>query len=213
MKRFDKFDSRVTIALLATIFIGISIGIMRVIAFGVDPFTSSIIGISNSSKIDFRYIYPIVNAVILILIFFLNRPMIGMGTLINLLVIGPVADYSQMFISNLYTNPSLAKSIGLLIFANLLMAFNVSLYANVDIGVSAYDSLFITINKKNPKLSLGLSRIITDGVSILMGYLGKAPLGLGTVINLLLMGPLVEFFTKTSTKKILNIFNISLPLA
>lgn len=213
MKRFDKFDSRVTIALLATIFIGISIGIMRVIAFGVDPFTSSIIGISNSSKIDFRYIYPIVNAVILILIFFLNRPMIGMGTLINLLVIGPVADYSQMFISNLYTNPSLAKSIGLLIFANLLMAFNVSLYANVDIGVSAYDSLFITINKKNPKLSLGLSRIITDGVSILMGYLGKAPLGLGTVINLLLMGPLVEFFTKTSTKKILNMFNISLPLA
>ncbi|MFO3717178.1 YitT family protein [Anaerococcus sp. ENR1011] len=213
MKRFDKFDSRVTIALLATIFIGISIGIMRVIAFGVDPFTSSIIGISNSSKIDFRYIYPIVNAVILILIFFLNRPMIGMGTLINLLVIGPVTDYSQMFINNLYTNPSLLKSIGLLIFANLLMAFNVSLYANVDIGVSAYDSLFITINKKNPKLSLGLSRIITDGVSILMGYLGKAPLGLGTVINLLLMGPLVEFFTKTSTKKILNMFNISLPLA
>lgn len=213
MKHFDKFATRVTIALVATIFIGISIGIMRVIAFGVDPFTSSIIGISNSSKIDFRYIYPIVNAVILILIFFLNRPMIGMGTLINLLVIGPVADYSQMFISNLYTNPSLAKSIGLLIFANLLMAFNVSLYANVDIGVSAYDSLFITIHKKNPKLSLGLSRIITDGVSILMGYLAKAPLGLGTVINLLLMGPLVEFFTKTSTKKILNMFNISLPLA
>lgn len=213
MKRFDKFATRILIALVATIFIGNSIGIMRVIAFGVDPFTSSIIGISNSSKIDFRYIYPIVNAVILILIFFLNRPMIGMGTLINLLVIGPVADYSQMFISNLYTNPSLAKSIGLLIFANLLMAFNVSLYANVDIGVSAYDSLFITINKKNPKLSLGLSRIITDGVSILMGYLGKAPLGLGTVINLLLMGPLIEFFTKTSTKKILNMFNISLPLA
>lgn len=213
MKRFDKFTTRVTIALLATVFIGISIGIMRVIAFGVDPFTSSIIGISNSSKIDFRYIYPIVNAVILILIFFLNRPMVGMGTLINLLVIGPVADYSQMFISNLYTNPSLAKSIGLLIFANLLMAFNVSLYANVDIGVSAYDSLFITINKKNPKLSLGLSRIITDSVSILMGYLGKAPLGLGTVINLILMGPLVEFFTKTSTKKILNMFDISLPLA
>lgn len=213
MKRFDKFATRILIALVATIFIGNSIGIMRVIAFGVDPFTSSIIGISNSSKIDFRYIYPIVNAVILILIFFLNRPMIGMGTLINLLVIGPVADYSQMFISNLYTNPSLAKSIGLLIFANLLMAFNVSLYANVDIGVSAYDSLFITINKKNPKLSLGLSRIITDGVSILMGYLGKAPLGLGTVINLLLMGPLVEFFTKTSTKKVLNMFNISLPLA
>lgn len=213
MKRFDKFTTRTLIALVATVFIGISIGIMRVIDFGVDPFTSFVIGISNTSGIDFRYIYPMVNAIILILIFFLNRPMIGMGTLINLLVIGPVADYSQMFINNLYTSPSLAKGIGLLIFANLLMAFNVSLYANVDIGVSAYDSLFITMNKKNPKLSLGLSRIITDGVSILIGYLGKAPLGLGTVINLLLMGPLVEFFTKTSTKEILNIFNISLPLA
>lgn len=113
MKSFDKFTTRTLIALVATVFIGISIGIMRVIDFGVDPFTSFVIGISNTSGIDFRYIYPMVNAIILILIFFLNRPMIGMGTLINLLVIGPVADYSQMIISNLYTSPSLAKSVGL----------------------------------------------------------------------------------------------------
>ncbi|MDU2598718.1 hypothetical protein [Anaerococcus sp.] len=173
MKRFDKFTTRTLIALVATVFIGISIGIMRVIDFGVDPFTSFVIGISNTSGIDFRYIYPTVNAIILILIFFLNRPMIGMGTLINLLVIGPVADYSQMIISNLYTSPSLAKSVGLLIFANLLMAFNVSLYANVNLGLSVYNSLFLTINKKNPKISLGFFRIITDGVCIVMGFLEK----------------------------------------
>lgn len=159
MKFFDKFYTRVGITLVATIFIGISIGMMRSTYLSVDLFTSFIIGVCNTSGIYFRYIYPIINAIILVLIFFLNRTMISMDTVINLSVIGFMADFSSKII--------------LLVLANIIMAFNVSLYANVNLGLSVYNSLFLTINKKNPKISLGFCRIITDGVCIVMGFLEK----------------------------------------
>ena len=199
---------RITISIIGTIVIAVTIGIMRILALGVDPFTSFILGLCNIFNTPFRIIYPIINGLILIFIFFLNRSMIGWGTLINLILIGPVADYSASIFENIYTNPTFASKIIILIIATIVMAMNVSLYASTDIGVSAYDSLFITINKIKPNMSLGRARIITDVISVIVGFIGKAALGIGTVLNVLIMGPMVEFFTKTTTKAILKSLDI-----
>ena len=134
--------------------------------------------------------------------------MIGWGTLINLILIGPVADYSANVFANIYTNPTFASKVLILILATMVMAMNVSLYASTDIGVSAYDSLFITINKKKSKMNLGKARVLTDTISVIVGFIGKAALGIGTILNVLIMGPLVEFFTKTTTKSILKAFGV-----
>lgn len=65
----SNYIKRILVCLIANILIGITIAAMRVVNLGIDPFTSLIIGVSNLSKIPFRYIYPIINAVIIILIF------------------------------------------------------------------------------------------------------------------------------------------------
>ncbi len=199
---------RIIISIIGTFMIAVTIGIMRILALGVDPFTSFILGICNMTNTPFRIIYPIINGLILIFIFFLNRSMIGWGTLINLILIGPVADYSANVFENMYTNPTFPSKIVILILATIVMAMNVSLYASTDIGVSAYDSLFITINKRKPNMSLGKARILTDTISVIVGFIGKATLGIGTILNVLIMGPLVEFFTKTTTKSILKTFGV-----
>ena len=199
---------RITISIIGTIMIAVTIGIMRILALGVDPFTSFILGLCNIFNTPFRIIYPIINGLILIFIFFLNRSMIGWGTLINLILIGPVADYSASIFENIYTNPTFTSKIIILIIATMVMAMNVSLYASTDIGVPAYDSLFITINKIKPNMSLGRARIITDVISVIVGFIGKATLGIGTVLNVIIMGPTVEFFTKTTTKSILKAFGV-----
>lgn len=206
----ENYIKRLIISIIATIAIGISIGMMRFSNLGVDPFTSLVIGVSNLSNIDFKIIYPIINALILIVIFLINRPMVGMGTLINLLLIGTIADYSTSLLKSSLTNQSLSFRLIILVIALIIMAMGVSLYTNTNIGASAYDSLFITINKKNPKISQGLARVITDSISMIVGFLGKATLGIGTILNVFLMGPMVEFFNKTTSKKILKLSGIDL---
>ena len=200
----SNYIKRILVCLIANILIGITIAAMRGVNLGIDPFSSLIIGVSYLSKIPFRYIYPIINAVIIILIFFLNKPMIGIGTVINLLVIGPVADYSAALIENIYNKQTFISRIIILIIALIIMSMNVSIYTSTNIGVSAYDSLFITINKKKPKISLGIARIITDSISMIVGIIGKATLGIGTLLNVFLMGPMVEFFNKNVTNKLLK---------
>ena len=202
---------RIFVSLVGTFFIAITIGVMRVLDLGVDPFTSLILGICNMTSLPFRIIYPILNGLILLVIFFLNRPMVGWGTLINLLMIGPVADYSAYIFGNIYTNPTFVSRIVILILATILMAMNVSLYASTNIGVSAYDSLFITINKIKANFSLGKARILTDTLSVIVGFVGKATLGVGTILNVLIMGPLVEFFSNTTSKMVLNALDIHDP--
>lgn len=206
----NAYIKKLIICILATIVIGVSIAMMRFVDLGVDPFTSLIIGICNITNIAFRLIYPIINALILLIVFFVNRPMVGMGTLINLLLIGPVSDYSTMFLEKQIQNPTPVTKFLILAIGLVIMAMGVSLYTSTNIGTSAYDSLFITIHKKNPKISLGLARIITDAISIVIGYLGKAILGIGTILNVFLMGPMVEFFNKTTSKKILDWAGLSL---
>lgn len=198
------FGKRIIISTIATIILGITIGSMRVIDLGIDPFTSLIIGISNLSQIPFRYIYPLVNATIIVFIYIINKTMIGMGTLINLIIIGPVADYSANFIESIYINQTFLSRIILLVISLIVMAMNVSLYTSTNIGVSAYDSIFLTMNKRHPKIPLGLARFITDILSMSVGIIGSVTIGIGTIINVLLMGPMVEVFNKTLTRKLLN---------
>ena len=115
-----------------------------------------------------------------------------------------MADYTAAFIDGLYPHQTLLSKLIILLIALIIMAMNVSLYTSTKVGVSAYDSLFLTINKKNPKISLGLARIMTDSLSMIVGFIGKATLGIGTLINVFLMGPMVEFFNKNVTNKLLK---------
>ena len=52
---------RIIISIIGTFMIAVTIGIMRILALGVDPFTSLIIGICNMTNTPFRIVYPIIN--------------------------------------------------------------------------------------------------------------------------------------------------------
>ncbi|MFO3715424.1 MULTISPECIES: hypothetical protein [Anaerococcus] len=45
------------------------------------------------------------------------------------------------------------------------------------------------------------SHIICDVISVIIGFIGRAVLGIGTVANAFLMGPIVSFFDTHLTSK------------
>lgn len=65
----------------------------------------------------------------------------------------------------------------------------------------AYDAIQLIMTNKIKSLQYKYSRIICDVISVIMGYIGRAVLGVGTVINAFLMGPIVSFFDKHLTSK------------
>ena len=198
--------TRIWMSALGVIIGGISVGMFRTAALGVDPFQSLMSGLSGLIPISFGTLYVIVNAVLLLFSLIFDRHKIGLATLINLTLLGYAAEYSQKLFMFLLPELSLIPSFLLLIAAIVVMCFGSAMYFNADLGVSTYDAVSLIISEKQDKVSFKVCRICSDLVCVSLGVLmcrisgmswGEVfgVVGIGTIVTAFFMGPLISFFS------------------
>ena len=184
---------------------GISVGLFKHAALGVDPFQSLMSGLDAVIPIHFGTLYVIVNVILLGFSLLLDRSKIGLATVINLLFLGYIAEYSQKLFEHLFPEPSLLLRFILLLAAVVIMCIASSFYFTADLGVSTYDAVALIIVNTWHKGKFQYVRIITDLVCVILGAAlflasGKSVsqiptiIGVGTIITAFFMGPLIEFF-------------------
>ena len=188
---------RVLMTISGVIIVGISVGIFSFSRMGLDPFMVFAHGTWMLTKLDFGTYYVILSAVMLVVIFFVNKHKIGLGTLINLFLIGYVTEFSEWVMNRLIPDPGFATRFVLLIIAIVIMCFASALYFTADMGVSTYDAIAITISERKPKWKFKYIRITTDLICVLIGWSLGATVGIGTIVTAFFMGPLISFFNKT----------------
>lgn len=200
----DKKWKRILMTVIGTTFTGVSVGILRKAALGTDPFTSFVTGCANAVHSTYGILYPIVIGILLVAVFFIDKHYIGIGTILNLFIIGAVADFSLKLLDSLYEADTwLLRGITLAV-AILVLCFASSLYIAADLGVSSYDAVsLIMADKKIAQYRF--CRIFTDVVCVLIAYVlnAKECIGIGTIITAFGMGPIVQFFIKNVAEKIL----------
>lgn len=84
---------RATMMVAGILLIGISVGLLRLAAFGVDPFSCMNMGISGFLGMSFGNWQLIANILLLIVVFFTARSFIGLGTVVNMVFVGYIADF------------------------------------------------------------------------------------------------------------------------
>lgn len=119
----------------------------------------------------------------------LLREKIGWGTLLNILSIGPWEDLWLSFIPSISGN--LPLQIAMLLTAILLMGLASAIYIGVDAGAGPRDSLMLAINRTT-RLSLRAARSIIEVAVVTVGWLLGGPVGIGTLVFALLVGPSVQ---------------------
>lgn len=179
----------------------------RTAALGVDPFQSLMSGLDSLFPIGFGTLYVIANLLLLAFSLIFDRHKIGLATVINLTLLGYIAEYSQKLLAALLPDLSLISRFFLLAAAVVVMCFSSALYFNADLGVSTYDAVSLVISQKQNRVSFKACRVISDLVCVLLGVLllrlsGMswdgigAFVGVGTVITAFFMGPLISFFSR-----------------
>lgn len=176
---------------------GLSVGMFSFSQMGLDPFQVFCHGTWRLTNLDFGTYYMILNAVMLVLVFIFNRKKIGLGTVINLFIIGYISEWSENVLKTWIPNPGFAVRLLILILGIVIMCFSSALYYTADLGVSTYDAVAITIDEHHPKWKFKYIRICTDLVCVLIGWLLGATVGIGTIITAFFMGPLISFFRRT----------------
>ena len=195
----NEFKKRLIMCVTGVFLSGVAAGIFGFTAFGMDPFQVFAHGLWGLTPISFGTFYVILNGILLVFMFFFNRRMIGLGTIINLFLLGYVVEYTDVLLDRIFPSPSVFLRVLLMILALVLASLAASLYFVADMGVSAYDWIALTISEKKG-WAFRLVRITTDFTCVLIGGLLGATVGAGTVLTAFCMGPVIQFFNeKVST--------------
>ena len=208
-------NTRIVMSLFGVIVCGISIGMFKAAALGIDPFQCLVTGTHRLFPISYGTIYIIINVVLLTFSLFTDRKNIGLATFINLFFLGYIIDYSHSFFSMLMPSTSIRARFFLLILAVIVLCFSSAFYMTAELGISTYDAIANVMAYKWHIAPFKYCRIATDFVCVIIGTvlflmtgikLSAIPtlVGLGTIITAFFMGPLIEFFNEKAARPFLS---------
>ena len=206
---------RIIMSIAGVILCGISIGMFKHAALGVDPFQTLMSGLDAVIPIRFGTLYVLVNLVLLSAALLLDRRKIGLATFINLFLLGYIVEWSQAVCVMLLPGLSGPGRIVLLAAAIILLCLSSSLYFTADLGVSTYDAVALIWSQRQKRIPFSICRISTDLICVVLGVLlcrlagmswaeVAGSVGIGTVITAFFMGPLITWFNRNVSDPLLK---------
>lgn len=171
---------------------GLSIAIMIRSNLGTSPWAVLEVAFSNLTGITPGRMSIIVGFVVLLGALAL-REKIGWGTIGNIVFIGLWEDLALGLIPSVEND--LWLQVAMLLAAIFTMGIATAIYIGVDAGAGPRDSLMLAIHRTT-SVSIRLGRAIIEIIVVAVGWLLGGPLGLGTVVFALLIGPAVQWAFK-----------------
>jgi len=200
-----QFVKRVFMCVLGVVVCGLSVGLFKRAALGVDPFQSLVAGLDAVIPIRFGTLYVLITGVLLLFALLMDRRKIGLATLINLFLLGYIAEFSQNLLFRLLPEAGIVTRVALLLVGMVVMCLSAAFYFTADLGVSTYDAVALIWGEKQKKIPFRICRILCDLVCVTAGTLlcrasgmtwieVTASVGFGTVLSAFCMGPIIDFF-------------------
>lgn len=209
------YTRRIVMCVLGVVICGLSVGMFKHAAFGVDPFQALMSGLDAVIPIRFGTLYVIVNLLLLCFSLVTDRRKIGLATFINLFLLGYIVEFSQSVCTRLFPEPGLGARILLFLLGLVILSLASALYFTADLGVSTYDAIALVWSEHQSRIPFQFCRIITDSVCVITGVtlclisgMGASQIfgavGIGTVVTAFFMGPLIAFFNRHVAQPLLG---------
>ncbi|MPM95356.1 hypothetical protein SDC9_142510 [bioreactor metagenome] len=120
------------------------------------------------------------------------REKIGLGTILNALMVGVFTDVIMSFdvireLNNLWWG------IAMLLFGQFLLSVGTYFYIGTGLGAGPRDTIMIALKKRLPKVPVGIIRGSVEGVVLIIGYFLGGKVGVGTVIAVFGISFILQF--------------------
>lgn len=193
---------------LVFLFCGLTIAHLGVTLFllanlGADPFNVFIQGLNHLMRgfnLTHGIIHMCISFMIILVLLVADRKYIKAGTIICMFCGGPIIDFFMWLLNGLdIGNMGLMIKIPVLILGCVILAFGMTIVIKSEAGTGPNDLVAVVISEKG-HFNFGLTRVITDGIFVLAGFVLGGKLGIGTIICAFLVGFVADFFMPYSQK-------------
>lgn len=201
-----KYYRNIIVLVIGVFFMALG-GAMLVSAnYGSDALMVFNQGMARTIKLPIGVAIIITNVVAFLVVLFINRKSIGLGTLAIAFLLGPLVDM-LLKINILPTPVTFWGSAATLTVAFITGTLGIALYMYSNVGLSPFEGILITIKEKK-KWRFAYIKIVNDAIFFTLGWLLGGVFGFASVITVFIYGPLIDFFTKMATK--INLLKTSL---
>lgn len=206
---FNKVILKKTVfMLLAVSIMGICAAILDRTNAGPDPYTAMNLGAAKLLNMQIGDYQLIFNIVLLLIVLFGNRKLLGLGTIGNMVVVGYVIQFTNWVMNEILHIPTefdLMTRVIVSMIALLIFVVACSVYINCDLGVSPYDALPYMIHNGVQKAlkkeyAFKITRIGYDALATVIALLLGGNVGPLTVGMVVLLGPTIDLVNKWMKK-------------
>lgn len=156
---------------------------------GVSPWDVLATGISNTFGMTVGQAVIVVS-VLLVVIEVIAGTSVGIGTLLNMVMIGIYIDWLLNFGIIVQPGPYGLKLLYILV-GTIILNFGIWLYMSQGLGSGPRDGLMVVMAKRMGK-SVGFTKVMNEVVAVIIGYLLGGNFGVGTVLIALFSGPILK---------------------
>ena len=132
----------------------------------------------------------------LVILFFsviLLKTKIGMGTILNILIVGLMFDLSDLLFT--YVPSTIFDKTVLLVIGVIILTFGRALYISANLGAGPRDGLFVGLSRIT-KIEIKYIKPIIEFTVLLSGFLLGGTFGLGTVFLVVVSGYFIQYYFK-----------------
>ncbi len=144
-------------------------------------------GLSQHTPLSIGGATVLTGVVILGLVIAMREP-IGLGTLLNIAIIGPATDTTLWLLDE---PDHIVPRVALTIASPFVIAFGSSLYLGVHWGPGPRDGLMTGLNKRG--VSIRLARFLIELTAFVVGFVLGGAVGWGSVWAVVAIGPAVQW--------------------
>lgn len=149
---------------------------------GLSPWDTLSMGVANRTGILFGDAILWTSVAVLVLDVIL-REKIGVGTILNALLLGKVVDLLA-WIDPVPMAESFGWSVALMLIGQELLCVGTYFYIAAGAGCGPRDSLMVALNRRFPRMPIGLARFTIECTVLVLGWVMGAPAGVGTAMSM-----------------------------
>ena len=180
----------ILMVIVGSMMMGASIDLFVQADFGLDPLSLFQAGLGRVLHLSLGTTSQVLMISIIILLFFIDRKRIGIGSILNSVLVGT---FIKWFSPMICTGGGAAAARLLCLLAGLiLMGVGIGTYVAAGLGEAGMDAMMMYLSGKLKK-NVNVTRISIDILLSITGFLLGGKLGGATVVSMVVNGYMIQF--------------------